>query len=152
MIRLLLPSTVLLAVAGISAAEFSRGQDDNLRRTNRVLRASKSDSNSQGGDDDGSLLEDHPCMEFGALATEVTTNSLTDAECATNSCDGGCCRFFFDYLTCDEENDFPQLPVGINYCETNDLEASMCILGSRRTKHVLFCLACYYIGTVYLQR
>lgn len=56
----------------------------------------------------GGLFEFFPCVSFEPDTIQAkATDYRSDAQCATNSCSGGCCRELDFWLTCDEDNNHP---------------------------------------------
>ena len=74
---------------------------------------------SKDSDDseNGGLIEDHECMDRNRADVIAAANGADTTEgCEVNECDGGCCRYYTLFLTCDKDNNFPHLP-----CVCNDI-------------------------------
>jgi hypothetical protein len=78
----------------VAVQSFSVGGDGN------------NDYQQRGGDNnDGKIEESKDCIPFDDPRA-VESAEITEGSCQHNLCDGGCCRYHTQFLTCDKKNDF----------------------------------------------
>jgi hypothetical protein len=54
------------------------------------------------------VMERHRCIDYSSVSDQKKTDVRNTGECSTNNCAKGCCRDY-QFLVCDEDNDFPDL-------------------------------------------
>ena len=119
MFRIQLLLTIVLAISSIASCDL-RGSQSTKPSENVDHRQLMQDGNGGGGGNGGGnggdvlLEEEADCIDPSLqTVTIAASNVLSSDECKGDpwGAPDGCCRYFQQYLTYDNENLFPQLPV-----------------------------------------
>jgi hypothetical protein len=70
-----------------------------------ALGVKNADQQRAGNNNDGPLEETKECIPYDD-SRAVDSAEKTEGDCQHNICDGGCCRYHSQFLTCDQKNDF----------------------------------------------
>ena len=124
--QLLVCILVLLSFASAYKGDSNEHASKNRKRYLKDQKGGKNGGKNGGGGGGGGGGDDRdegeyyggtvrqdagPCRNFD-LVPQHTLDGTIDPECtAAGGCAGGCCRIF-NYLECDEDDDFPHLQVG----------------------------------------